>query len=212
MVLADPDPRIATAAVRTLGDIGDEWAIDVLIPALRKWIGPRSRVAAELERLAPAPGEKLVSLLRDWNPAVRFWGATLRRRLRLVVHCEDIEITFRVHERFLREGRDYEILSDNVATTEAPDSVAKLVAQRERWQRVIDETVVCAVLYDDLQSRMYRKRDLVRVLLLAPLDLVLYRPIMLWARLKRAPGAFSAGTRPGTSSSATCARRRRRAP
>ena len=42
----------------------------------------------------------------------------------------------------------------------------------------------CAVLYDDLQSRMYRKRDLVRVLLLAPLDLVLYRPIMLWARLK----------------------------
>jgi len=170
--------------------------------------------------------------------------------------CEDIEVTFRVHERFLREGRDYEILclTDNVATTEAPDSVAKLVAQRERWQRVIDETVVhyrrmwfnpryravgllgtpfylvtevlapafellaigslvlsaavglfepwtlavmvvaiaftnasltaCAVLYDDLQSRMYRKRDLVRVLLLAPLDLVLYRPIMLWARLK----------------------------
>jgi hypothetical protein len=43
---------------------------------------------------------------------------------------------------------------------------------------------VCAVLYDDLQSRMYCKRDLVRVLLLAPLDLVLYRPIMLWARLK----------------------------
>jgi cellulose synthase/poly-beta-1,6-N-acetylglucosamine synthase-like glycosyltransferase len=170
--------------------------------------------------------------------------------------CEDIEVTFRVHERFLREGRDYEILclTDNVATTEAPDSVAKLVSQRERWQRVIDETVVhyrrmwfnpryravgllgtpfylvtevlapafellaivslalsgalgllepwtfavvfvaiaftnaaltaCAVLYDDLQSRMYRKRDLVRVLLLAPLDLVLYRPIMLWARLK----------------------------
>lgn len=77
LVLADPDPRIATAAIRTLGDIGDEWAIDVLISALHKGIGPRSRVAAELERLAPAPGEKLISLLRDWNPAVRFWGATL---------------------------------------------------------------------------------------------------------------------------------------
>ncbi|MBA3332455.1 MAG: hypothetical protein H0U30_00555, partial [Actinobacteria bacterium] len=29
-----------------------------------------------------------------------------------------------------------------------------------------------AVLFDDLQSRMYRKRDLARLLLLAPLDLV----------------------------------------
>jgi len=76
-VLADPDPRIAAAAIRTLGDIGDERAIDLLISALRTANGPRSRIAAELERLAPAPGPKLVPLLRDWNPAVRFWGATL---------------------------------------------------------------------------------------------------------------------------------------
>ena len=41
-----------------------------------------------------------------------------------------------------------------------------------------------AVLFDDLQSRMYRKRDLARLLLLAPLDLVLYRPIIFWARVK----------------------------
>jgi cellulose synthase/poly-beta-1,6-N-acetylglucosamine synthase-like glycosyltransferase len=170
--------------------------------------------------------------------------------------CEDIELTFRVHERFLREGRDYRIhcLPDNVGITEGPDSVGKLVAQRERWQRVIDETVwhyrrmwfnpryrtvglvgapfylftetlsplvelfalvsiplalavgvfepaafflmlgavafvnaaltACAILFDDLQSRMYRRRDLARLLLLAPLDLVLYRPIIVWARLK----------------------------
>lgn len=170
--------------------------------------------------------------------------------------CEDIEVTFRIHERFLREGRDYEILclTDNVATTEGPDTVGKLVAQRERWQRVIDETVwhyrrmwfnpryksvgllgapfylvtevlapaiellavvsvvlsvalgvfeprsffvmlaaiaftnaaltACAILSDDLQSRMYRKRDLARLLLLAPLDLFLYRPIIFWARVK----------------------------
>ena len=170
--------------------------------------------------------------------------------------CEDIEVTFRIHERFLREGRDYEILclTDNVATTEGPDTVRKLVSQRERWQRVIDETVwhyrrmwfnpryktvgllgapfylitevvapafellavvslvlsvalgvfepltfavmlaaiaftnaaltASAILFDDLQSRMYRKRDLVRLLLLAPLDLVLYRPIIFWARIK----------------------------
>ena len=170
--------------------------------------------------------------------------------------CEDIELTFRVHERFLREGRDYEIhcLPDNVGTTEGPDTVGKLVSQRERWQRVIDETVwhyrnmwfnpryrsvglvgapfylvtevvaplfevlalvslpiavalglfdvqvflvmalaiaflnavltASAVLLDDLQSRTYRVRDLARLLFLAPLDLVLYRPIIVWARIK----------------------------
>ena len=41
-----------------------------------------------------------------------------------------------------------------------------------------------AILLDDLQSRLYRMRDLVRLLLLAPLDMVLYRPIITWARLK----------------------------
>ncbi|MDH4341396.1 MAG: hypothetical protein OEW47_13670 [Thermoleophilia bacterium] len=42
----------------------------------------------------------------------------------------------------------------------------------------------CAILSDDLQSRMYRKRDLARLLLLAAFDLFLYRPIIFWARLK----------------------------
>lgn len=77
LVLGDADERIATAAIRTLGDIGDGWAIDVLVDALRRGDGPRSRIAAELDRLAPAPGERLLPLLRDWSPAVRFWAATL---------------------------------------------------------------------------------------------------------------------------------------
>jgi hypothetical protein len=170
--------------------------------------------------------------------------------------CEDIEVTFRVHEKYLREGREYEILclTDNVATTEGPDTVRKLVSQRERWQRVIDETVwhyrrmwfnprykavglvgtpfyllteviapaiellavgalvasiafgvfqpltffvmlvaiaftnaaltASAIFFEDLQSRDYRKRDLLVLLLLTPLDFVVYRPIILWARLK----------------------------
>jgi HEAT repeat protein len=78
-ILDDPDPKIAAAAIRTLGDIGDEWAIDLLLDALRRGDGQRSRIAAELERLAPQPGAQLLALLRDWNPTVRFWGATLLR-------------------------------------------------------------------------------------------------------------------------------------
>jgi len=170
--------------------------------------------------------------------------------------CEDIELTFRVHEKYLREGRDYAIvcLTDNVATTEGPDTVVKLVSQRERWQRVIDETVwhyrrmwfnrkyksvglvgtpfylltevlapalellglvalggaialglfqpvtfavmvaaiafvnaaltASAIYFEDMQSRSYRKRDLAVLLLYTPLDFVVYRPIILWSRLK----------------------------
>jgi poly-beta-1,6-N-acetyl-D-glucosamine synthase len=170
--------------------------------------------------------------------------------------CEDIELTFRIHEKYLREGRDYAIvcLTDNVATTEGPDTVPKLVSQRERWQRVIDETVwhyrrmwfnrryksvglvgtpfylltevlapafevlglaalvgaialglfepltfvvmvaalafvnatltASAIYFEDMQSRTYRKRDLIALLLYAPLDFIVYRPIILWSRLK----------------------------
>ena len=170
--------------------------------------------------------------------------------------CEDIELTYRVHERMRREQRDYKIicLPDNVATTEGPDTVRKLVSQRERWQRVIIETVVhyrrllfnprygavglvgapfyllsevlapffevlalvtipvaaflgvldwsvfllvvgtlgflnaaltaAAILASDVQTRTYRLRDLVWLSLLAPLDLIVYRPVMAWARLK----------------------------
>jgi len=75
--LRDRDPRISAAAVRALGDLGDEWAIDLLLEALREERAPRSRIAAQLERLAPAPGPALLPLLRDKDPVVRFWGATL---------------------------------------------------------------------------------------------------------------------------------------
>jgi biofilm PGA synthesis N-glycosyltransferase PgaC len=163
--------------------------------------------------------------------------------------CEDIELTFRIHERMIRAGRPYRILClpDNVGTTEGPDTVRKLVAQRERWQRVILETVwsfrrmafnprfrtvgllgvpyyllseilalvtllagaavgsvswpvfglflalitlvngiltACAILADDRQSRIYRVRDLAWLLGLSLLDLVLYRPVIAWARSK----------------------------
>jgi cellulose synthase/poly-beta-1,6-N-acetylglucosamine synthase-like glycosyltransferase len=170
--------------------------------------------------------------------------------------CEDIELTFRVHEYLRDEGRSYRVvcLPDRVGVTEGPDTIRKLVAQRERWQRVILETwwayrhmcfnrrygsvgllgmpfyllseIVApvfeliamvtlfagaltglvdwwqfagvsalitlvnsalstgALLMTDLQAPVYRKRGILRLLALMPLELVVYRPIMAWARLK----------------------------
>lgn len=170
--------------------------------------------------------------------------------------CEDIEMTFRVHEKLLREGRPYEILSmpETVATTEGPARLRGLVKQRARWQRVIMETVVhyrrmfgnkrygtvgvvgvpfymiteivapffeaasiitfvvaawlgvvswptfavilglmafstatltsVAVLLQDRTARDYPLRALARMILVAPFDLFLYRPVLMWARAR----------------------------
>jgi biofilm PGA synthesis N-glycosyltransferase PgaC len=57
--------------------------------------------------------------------------------------CEDIELTFRMHEHCRRENRPYRILSlpGIVACTEGPDRAATLVRQRARWQKVVLEVV-----------------------------------------------------------------------
>lgn len=75
--VVDADPAIAAAAIRALGELGDEWAIDLLLDAMHEGRAPHSRVAAQLERLAPRPGARLLPLLSDPDPTVRFWGATL---------------------------------------------------------------------------------------------------------------------------------------
>jgi len=170
--------------------------------------------------------------------------------------CEDIEMTFRVYERLLREGRPCKVLAlpDTLATTEGPARVSALVSQRARWQRVILETVwyyrrmlfnpryktvgligmpfylitevlaplfelmtvitlVLAVLFRVfdftqfllflaaismlnacfsvsallLQDRMMREvqwRDLLHLVLISPLELILYRPSLTYARFK----------------------------
>ncbi|HZO17463.1 MAG TPA: glycosyltransferase [Gemmatimonadaceae bacterium] len=170
--------------------------------------------------------------------------------------CEDIEMTFRVHERYLREKRPYRIISlpSMVANTEGPKRIGGLVSQRARWQRVVLETIweyarmifnprykavgllglpyyllfeglaplfqllsvvalvvaivfgllgwpiylalfglmmfataiptTVAVLLHDAAYRDYKVRDLIRMMALGPLDLLLYRPILMWAGLR----------------------------
>lgn len=170
--------------------------------------------------------------------------------------CEDIEMTFRIHEKFLREGRPYRIISlpDMVAQTEGPRTIRSLVSQRARWQRVTLETLwhyrgmlgrprygtvgmvgvpyyvlfeclaplfqilafvtlalaaglgvlslgsyatylgimmmgmalptTVAIALHDAGFRDYRIRDLARMLVLGPLDLVLYRPILIYASIR----------------------------
>jgi cellulose synthase/poly-beta-1,6-N-acetylglucosamine synthase-like glycosyltransferase len=138
--------------------------------------------------------------------------------------------------------------------TEGPDRVRSLISQRERWQRVIMETVIhyrrmalnprygtvgmfgvpffvltevvapffelasllvvvagfvtgtfapatalCVLLsitfvngilatlaigLEDKTSRVYRRRDLLRLLLLGAVDLFMYRPVIVYARAK----------------------------
>jgi cellulose synthase/poly-beta-1,6-N-acetylglucosamine synthase-like glycosyltransferase len=57
--------------------------------------------------------------------------------------CEDIEFTFRVHERLRRDKRKFQVIAlpESVGRTEGPDTVGRLISQRARWQRVINETV-----------------------------------------------------------------------
>ncbi len=169
--------------------------------------------------------------------------------------CEDIEMTFRLHERHLRARRAYRIvaLPEPIVTTEAPDRLRSLVSQRERWQRVTLEVMwhyrrmllnprygvfgligmpyfflseilapffetfalalivltvwqsdfswpvylvflgtlsfanallsASALLLDERSSSTYRLPHVVRLLALSPLELLIYRPVIVWARL-----------------------------
>lgn len=58
--------------------------------------------------------------------------------------CEDIELTFRAQEYVVKnkeKGYRIVMLPYYVSWTEGPNSVRSLIMQRNRWQRVTDETV-----------------------------------------------------------------------
>jgi len=58
--------------------------------------------------------------------------------------CEDIEFTFRAHDYAVQnkdKGYKINVLPYHVGWTEGPDSIVSLISQRERWQRVTNETI-----------------------------------------------------------------------
>lgn len=91
--LADDDPDVVGAAVRLLGELGDDWAVGELIETLQNGSFARSRVATQLDALLPKVGRKLVRLLRDGDPAVRFWAATLLGRCPGVASARLVALT-----------------------------------------------------------------------------------------------------------------------
>ena len=57
--------------------------------------------------------------------------------------CEDIEFTFRAYDHFVKTKKDYMILMLPyvVGWTTGPTTIRGLIRQRNRWQRVTNETV-----------------------------------------------------------------------
>lgn len=78
--LLSGDPDLVGAAVSLLGDQRSPAAAEQLIQALRERLHPPSRVAARLDRFPLLVPDLILPLVRDPDPAVRFWGATLLAR------------------------------------------------------------------------------------------------------------------------------------
>ena len=179
-LVEDPDPAFSSAAIRVLGDLGDEWAVDRLVGALKIGHGPRSRVATEIERLAPAPGPKLVPLLRSTNPVVRFWAATLLRPYpelagdRLVALTWDVDANVRAaaaetlatrtgpevgtallacledSEWFVRAHAARAV--GDVVGVEAAPTIARLLADEDWWVRMAAQGALRGLGPDAVQS------------------------------------------------------------
>ena len=179
-LVEDPDPAFSSAAIRVLGDLGDEWAVDRLVGALKMGCGPRSRIATEIERLAPAPGPKLVPLLRSRNPSVRFWAATLLRPYpelagdRLVALTWDVDANVRAaaaetlatrtgpevgtallacledSEWFVRAHAARAV--GDVVGVEAAPTIARLLADEDWWVRMAAQSALRGLGLDAVQS------------------------------------------------------------
>lgn len=72
-----PSAEVASVGLTLLGTSSDPRAPEILIDALKGRKHPPSRIAVHLEHSPLRPAEAYRPLLRDVDPVVRFWGATL---------------------------------------------------------------------------------------------------------------------------------------
>lgn len=72
-----PTAEVASVGLTLLGMSTDPRAPEVLIDALKGRKHPPSRIAVHLEHSPLRPADAYRPLLRDVDPVVRFWGATL---------------------------------------------------------------------------------------------------------------------------------------
>lgn len=73
----NPSAEVASVGLTLLGMSSDPRAPEILIEALKGRKHPASRIAVHLEHSPLRPADSYRSLLRDVDPVVRFWGATL---------------------------------------------------------------------------------------------------------------------------------------
>lgn len=78
--VTETDADVADAALTLLGASTHPRAIDILVGALRKQQHAPSQIAMQLDRSPQWLGDRLRGLLRDSDPVVRLWGATLLAR------------------------------------------------------------------------------------------------------------------------------------
>ena len=72
-----PNAEVASVALTLLGTSSDARAPEILLDALKGRKHPPSRIAVHLEHSPLRPAGAYRTLLRDIDPVVRFWGATL---------------------------------------------------------------------------------------------------------------------------------------
>ena len=78
--VAGSDTAIAAVALSLLGQSRDPRAVDVMLHALRVRRHPASRIAVYLDRSPQQISDRLLALLDDHDPTLRFWAATLLGR------------------------------------------------------------------------------------------------------------------------------------
>jgi hypothetical protein len=75
--IAENDPALTTAVLRLAGERQTEEADALLLEVLITGAHPRARTATELEPRAARLRERLITLVSDDDPALRYWAITL---------------------------------------------------------------------------------------------------------------------------------------